>query len=149
MTHEERLALAMEFNKKFIASNYVTKEGVKEIIEAGMLTQGELDSLINLYDEWKENVSYSVSQYVRYEGRLYKVIQAHTSQFDWAPSSTESLYTLVQPQGVIEEWGVRNLATTPFMMGEQVIYTGVVYESTIDNNVWSPLDYPQGWKIAE
>ena len=28
-------------------------------------------------------------------------------------------------------------------------YNGQIYESTIDNNVWSPDTYPQGWEVVE
>ncbi|MDK8889837.1 hypothetical protein QQA05_00210 [Corynebacterium macclintockiae] len=30
--------------------------------------------------------------------------------------------------------------------GDKVTFNGNTWESTIDNNVWSPSDYPQGWK---
>ena len=29
---------------------------------------------------------------------------------------------------------------------DKVIFEGKVYESLIDGNTWSPVDYPQGWK---
>lgn len=29
---------------------------------------------------------------------------------------------------------------------EQVTFEGAVYETTIDNNVWSPTGYPAGWR---
>jgi hypothetical protein len=38
------------------------------------------------------------------------------------------------------------------MIGDKVHYPTIedsVYESTIDNNVWSPVSYPQGWKLVE
>ena len=35
------------------------------------------------------------------------------------------------------------------MTGDKVRYNGKVYESLIDNNVWSPIGYPQGWKEVE
>lgn len=110
------------------------------------LTQEQLDSLLYLYAKWEVGVAYKTGHYLRHNNNLYKVLQPHTSQADWLPDTTASLYTLVQPQGVIEEWGVRNLTTNPFMTGEQVRFTdGKVYESTIDNNTWSPTDYPTGW----
>lgn len=148
MTHEERLTLALEFNKKFIANNFVSKTNADEILVKADLTQEEINALQGLYDEWQVNKAYTVGEYVRYNNTLYKVIQAHTSQADWMPSVTASLYTIVQAVGVIEEWGVRNLTVNPFMIGEQVRFNGVVYESVIDNNVWTPLAYPQGWKTV-
>lgn len=30
--------------------------------------------------------------------------------------------------------------------GDRVMYNGKMYESTIDNNAWSPDAYPQGWQ---
>ena len=43
------------------------------------------------------------------------------------------------------EW-VQPQAHNPYMKGDLVTYKGVVYECTRDDNVWSPLAYPQGWK---
>lgn len=36
-----------------------------------------------------------------------------------------------------------------YMIGDQIIFEGEVYESLIDNNVWSPADYPAGWSKIE
>lgn len=30
--------------------------------------------------------------------------------------------------------------------GDRATFNGDTWESTIDSNVWSPKDYPQGWK---
>lgn len=35
------------------------------------------------------------------------------------------------------------------MIGDKVKFNGKIYESVIDNNVWSPEAYPQGWKEVE
>lgn len=39
------------------------------------------------------------------------------------------------------------LSTSPYMTGDCCTENGVVYRSAIDNNVWSPSEYPQGWKL--
>jgi hypothetical protein len=148
MTHAERLNLALEFNKKFVANNFISKSNAKEILVKADLTQEEIESLQDLYDEWEANKNYAVGDYVKYNDTLYKVIQIHASQSDWLPNTTASLYTIVQAVGVIEEWGVRNLTTNPFMIGEQVKFEAVIYESIIDNNVWTPTDYPAGWQAV-
>ena len=37
-----------------------------------------------------------------------------------------------------------------YMTGDKMKYTdGKIYESTIDYNVWTPEDYPDGWKLVE
>ena len=103
------------------------------------------------YDEWKPNQKYEVGRYLRYKEVLYKVLQPHTSQDSWTPDITASLYAkvLIDPTGeTIPEW-VQPDSTNAYMTGDKVRYNGVVYESTIDNNIWSPEAYPAGWKVVE
>lgn len=103
------------------------------------------------YDYWKAGASYTSGQYIQYLSVLYKVLIAHTSQAGWAPDVTPSLYAkvLIDPTGeTIPEW-VQPDSTNAYMTGDKVTYEGVVYESTIDNNIWSPADYPAGWKLIE
>ena len=103
------------------------------------------------YDEWKPNQKYEVGRYLRYKEVLYKVLQPHTSQDSWTPDITASLYAkvLIDPTGeTIPEW-VQPDSTNAYMTGDKVRYNGVVYESTIDNNIWSPEAYPAGWEVVE
>ena len=44
------------------------------------------------YPEWKSGVALSVGHKLQYGGRLYRVIQAHTSQDDWTPDAVASLF---------------------------------------------------------
>ena len=99
--------------------------------------------------------SYTTGDKFTYDGVMYKVLQAHTSQSDWTPETAPSLYAKVLiptdeegQQTTIPDWEQPD-STNPYMIGDQVYYDGKVYESTIDGNVWSPTDYPQGWKIVE
>ena len=108
-------------------------------------------TISEFYDEWIPNAKYEVGRYLLYKNVLYKVLQAHTSQDSWMPDVTASLYAkvLIDPTGeTIPEW-VQPDSTNAYMIGDKVRYNGVVYESTIDNNIWSPVDYPAGWKIIE
>lgn len=105
-----------------------------------------------LFPSWSaEGITYLPGDRVRYEGVLYKVLQEHTSQDGWNPAAAPSLFAEVLPgQGGtdIGEWTQPD-STNPYMTGDRVIYNGKVYESTIDNNVWSPEAYPSGWKEVE
>ena len=47
------------------------------------------------YPEWEKGKQYTVGYKVQYHGKLYKVIQAHTSQETWTPDITASLYTRI------------------------------------------------------
>ena len=47
------------------------------------------------YPEWEKGKQYTVGYKVQYLGKLYKVVQAHTSQETWTPDITASLYTRI------------------------------------------------------
>ena len=102
-----------------------------------------------LFDEFDGNgVAYEVGKRIMYNGILYKVIQAHTSQADWTPATAPSLFAKVINEtidGSIPEFEQPD-STNPYMKGDRVIFNGKVYESLIDNNVYSPEAYPAGWK---
>lgn len=92
------------------------------------------------FPAWAAGKSYAVGERVKDEGKLYKVITAHTSQTDWKPNNTPSLYAEILPgQGGtdIGEW-VQPESTNPYMKGDKVKHGGKVWVSTVDNNVWEP-----------
>lgn len=79
--------------------------------------------------------------------QLYRVVQAHTSQTDWIPSATASLYT---PIGLTKEgypmWSVPTGSHDAYNAGDIVEYNGTLYKSLINGNVYSPDAYPAGWE---
>lgn len=79
--------------------------------------------------------------------QLYQVLQEHTSAAEWAPDSTPSLYKAigVTAEGY-PEWVQPLGASDAYNKGDKVSYNGVIYESVIDGNTWSPESYPQGWE---
>ena len=108
-------------------------------------------SIQEFYDVWNVGVTYEVGRYLQYKGVLYKVLQPHTSQETWTPDVASSVYAkvLIDPSGeTIPEWEQPD-STNAYMTGDKVRFEGVVYESTMDNNIWSPTAYPAGWKIIE
>lgn len=108
-------------------------------------------SIQEFYDIWTVGVLYSVGRYITHKDILYKVLTEHTSQTDWAPDVSPSLFAkvLIDPTGeTIPEW-VQPDSTNAYMTGDKVTYEGKVYESIINNNIWSPAVYPAGWKLIE
>lgn len=103
----------------------------------------------NLYPKWQPGVKYTAGNRVRYREILYSILQGHTSQDNWAPDVAPSLFAkvLIPDPNVIPEWEQPD-STNAYMTGDKVLYNGTVYESIIDNNVWSPDAYPAGWKIV-
>jgi hypothetical protein len=104
------------------------------------------------YPKWKPGMDYLADDRVRYGEKLYKVLQDHSSQEDWTPTEARSLFAEILPgqDGSGEEIGdwVQPDSTNPYMRGDKVRYNGVVYQSLIDNNVWSPEAYPAGWQVV-
>ena len=108
---------------------------------------------VELFPIWKADTVYTAGDRVRYNDVLYKVLQGHTSQADWTPDTAVSLFTkvLIPEPSIIPVWE-QPTSTNAYMTGDRVYYPTAqddVYESLIDNNVWSPTAYPQGWKVIE
>ena len=94
-----------------------------------------------MYNPWAVDTAYQVNDRVRYGEKLYKVLQAHTSQASWTPDTAVSLFAEVINEG-IPEW-VQPGSTNPYMKGDKVKHNDKKWESDIDNNVWEPGVY--GW----
>ena len=58
-----------------------------------------------LYPVWSENISVSVNDRYQYSDKLYKCVQAHTTQADWTPDVTPALWTVIDVThaGTIED----------------------------------------------
>lgn len=53
-----------------------------------------------------------------------------------------------EPSATVDDFKQPTGAHDAYNTGDLARYNGVVYESLIDNNVWSPEAYPQGWKVV-
>lgn len=94
-----------------------------------------------LFPSWDSGgISYAANDRVAYEGKLFKCLQAHTSQTDWAPTEAVSLWVEVTPPGTILEWKQPTGSTDAYNKGDQVTHNGSTWESLIDANVWEPTD---------
>ena len=93
----------------------------------------------------------TAGQRYRYDGKLYRCNQSHTTQEDWTPDVTPALWTDVAEPGTIPVWVQPTGAQDAYSTGDQVWYPEEftnIYESTIDANVWSPEVYPAGWRLV-
>lgn len=80
---------------------------------------------------------------------LWKAIQPHTTQSDWRPKDTPSLWLRVGYDGEILDFKPPTGAHDAYQMGDKMRFEGKIYRSKINNNTWSPRDYPQGWELVE
>ena len=99
---------------------------------------------VELFTSWATDTTYEVGARVRYNGILYKCLQAHTSQSTWTPVDAPSLWTqvLIPDPEVIPEW-IQPDSTNPYMTGDKVTHNGKTWICNVDNNVWEPGVY--GW----
>ena len=114
---------------------------LRQIIEhlAQSLEDNEALENIELYPEWKENIECVLGDRYRYNGKLYRCLQTHTSQASWNPEDAVSLWAevLIPDPEIIPDW-VQPESTNPYMKGDKVRHNGDVWVSDIDYNVFEP-----------
>jgi chitodextrinase len=110
------------------------------------LTDAQSLEVVALFDPWTLK-AYAVGDKVRYSDALYRCVQAHTAQAGWTPGVTPALWTAISVDEY-PQWVPPAGAHDAYMIGDKVTYGGVHYISLIDNNTWSPTDYPAGWAVS-
>ena len=121
---------------------------------AASLTEEQAMEVVAVFDPWELNKVYAAGDYLTYgvngvgDPQLYNVVQYHTSQADWRPDVTPSLYVAI---GLDEQgypvWSPPTGAHDAYNKGDVVNYNGTLYVSLIDGNVYSPEAYPAGWSV--
>lgn len=147
ITFEQKLSIARKFNKEIVAGRHAGKIATQNLIRNDEIPEDEFDELVALYPDFKVGESYEVGDLIAYNDKLYEVIQTHTSQGDWTPDVSASLFVSKMPGGVIPEWKQPAGAHDAYNIGDKVIFEGQVYESTMDANTYSPTGYPAGWNL--
>ena len=120
---------------------------LRQLIEQLAVTLADETALtgVELFPMWAIGRDYAVDDRVQHGGTLYRCLQGHMAQADWAPDAAPSLWAkvLIPDPNVIPEW-VQPESTNPYMSGDKVSHNGSTWVSTIDNNVWEPGVY--GWE---
>lgn len=117
------------------------------------LTDEQAIEVAAVFDRWQPGRVYAVGDKVTFgenavgDPQLYKVVQAHTSQADWTPDATASLYAAIGlDDSGYPVWARPTGAHDAYNTGDIVNYQGTLYESAIDGNTYSPDEYPAGWE---
>lgn len=140
-------------------------EGWKEVVEDSAETPVEGPQ------EWVAPTgahdAYNTGDQVLFEGQTYEsVIDANT----YSPASYPAGWILVSAEvtpgpevpaepdpepepdapaeEAVPEFAQPSGAHDAYQVGDQVLFEGAVYESVIENNVYSPVSYPAGWKAV-
>lgn len=74
-----------------------TKQDLIELLAEARanITDARALNFIAMYPIWSEGISVKVNERYQYSGKLYKVIQAHTTQADWTPDITPAMWTVI------------------------------------------------------
>ena len=72
---------------------------LRALIESVITYLSDEDALtgIQLFPYWQQQHAYAIGDRVQYNNKLYKAVQAHTSQADWTPDITSALFVQVAP----------------------------------------------------
>lgn len=103
---------------------------------------------IDMFPYWKTGLTITQDDITngkhryQYNGKLYRCVQAHTTQEDWTPDKTPALWVEVS----LEEWPEWKQpagAHDAYKKGDKVTHNGKKWSSDVDANVWEPGVY--GW----
>lgn len=121
---------------------------------AATLTNEQAVEIATVYPVWEPDKQYSVDDILSYgtnstgDPQLYRVVQDHTSQTEWAPDTAASLYDAFGLDDAgYPVWSQPSGSHDAYNKGDIVNYNGTLYRSLIDGNTWSPDAYPAGWEV--
>lgn len=132
-----------------LANSLASVQSASAVAFVALCEVGTLDTVTasehaELFAEWAYPIAYTVGQLRRYNGTLYKCVQAHTSQADWTPDTAVSLWSVAADPA--EEWPAWSQpvgAHDAYAKGDKVSHNGKHWTSSVDSNVWEPGVY--GW----
>ena len=110
------------------------------------VTNEELLTMQAATPEWKPGIAVDVGDTLQYDGSMFVVIQAHTTQADWIPgTTTQALYRRVQPEGSTA-WQ----PDTDYVTGATCTYNGGTYtclQGHTSQTGWEPPNVPALWQL--
>ena len=99
MSAEEIDAMQAEAQKaeKIERTRPLTAEEVTALLIKQQINTLSVDDntalrMLDFYPEWAAGAAYTVGHKVRRDGKLWRVLQAHTSQTGWEPENAASLW---------------------------------------------------------
>lgn len=118
---------------------------LRPLIEKAAASLSDRDALdgVELFPVWATGVEYAKDARLRYGEKLYKVLQAHTSQADWTPDKAASLFAEVERpgEGDSPDNPIAYSGNMALIAGKYYAQDGVVYRCFRDtiNPVYNAL----------
>jgi hypothetical protein len=128
---------------ELVSESEAIKRASQVVVSKTVTNAAELVALTDLFRFWTAGVVVERGQLLRWNGDLYRVEQAHTTQVDWIPPNVPALFTMIVPPGTVGAWVQPVGAQDAYQIGDRVTHNGFTWESTAANNVWEPGVF--GW----
>ena len=113
-------------------------------IETAVQSLSDSDALeaVTLYQEWATGYTYAAGYKVQRGGKLWRCLQAHTSQAGWEPENAASLWTEVcESHAGTKDDPIPYSGNMALESGKYYLQDYVIYRCTRDtiNPVYNPL----------
>lgn len=149
MTQEEISAMqsALAELEAYERTRPLTTEEVSRMLIAQQINTLTVDDntalrMVSFYPEWAADTAYSVGFKVQRGGKLWRVIQAHTSQAGWEPENAASLWEQINEThaGTLDD-PIPYSGNMALESGKYYIQDYTIYLCTRDTGipVYSPL----------
>ncbi|MCI7325240.1 hypothetical protein MR657_07475 [bacterium] len=125
----------------------LTESEVTRLLIARQINTLEVDDntalrMLEFYPEWSVGQAYTAGYKVQYGGKLWRCVQAHTSQAGWEPENTRALWTEIceTHAGTLDD-PIPYSGNMALTAGMYYIQDDVIYLCTRDtgNPVYNPL----------
>ena len=125
----------------------LTAEEVTRLLITQQINTLEVDDntalrMVEFYPEWAADMAYTVGYKVRRNGKLWRVVQAHTAQIGWEPENAASLWEQInETHAGTEDDPIPYDGNMALESGKYYIQDYTIYLCTRDtgNPVYNPL----------
>ena len=135
----------------------LTESEVSRLLIAQQINTLEVDDntalrMVKFYPEWAAGTEYTIGYKVQRNGKLWRVLQAHTAQVGWEPENAASLWTEIceSHAGTLED-PIPYSGNMALESGKYYMQDGKIYRCTRDtgNPVYNALSELVGLYVEE
>ena len=132
----------MKRDMRPLSQGEISKKLIEQQINTLAVDDNTALRMKSYYPEWESGVSYSVGYKVQHNGKLWRVVQAHTAQEDWNPEAVASLWEQINEthDGTIYD-AIPYEGNMALESGKYYVQNDVIYLCNRDtvNPVYHPL----------
>ena len=148
----EEVASLGEIHNAFFGNNQnITRKQIlqaKEIVLKALTNLSDEEAYLVkfLFENWQATIKYQIGERVLYQGQLYNVISIPNNNL-FPPDNPQCYKLTEKPLDLVEEWD--NINRRAYKIGEKTKVGIHYYENLLDNNTWSPQEFPTSWELIK